>query len=408
MRQALSAILIILLLFIITSCNKKIQTESSSQIASATQTSQTGQITESKNDSTTNQIPSSTPPHSSIAQKTSQSSKTTSTSGESSMPNNSEKTKTIGASIDNVRYLGGAIAPVLSWSASGFEFKISCRETTKVKVNLSVANVPVAQKPGDNFSPRIGVFIDSKNDAPANAFIVKNYFAESYQIASLSKGEHIIRICKLNEYGNITVSSIEITESAVIKPTSNFNRKIDFVGDSITSGFKADRTAALEKSYYDTNESSGIVSFASVTARALNANYALYAIAGSKINIIDRYLNQNLTCDGKLADVIVVNLGTNDAWSPDWNTQKNTFTADYETKIRSIMAKNSKATIFCTGGLMDTKALPYIKAAVDNIHSSRVYYLEFPNIATASHPNIEQQNTAAQILTSKIKEVMGW
>ena len=143
---------------------------------------------------------------------------------------------------------------------------------------------------------------------------------------TLPAGEHIFEVIKLTETANNTLGVSEAETDGVFLPIEEKrDLKIEFIGDSITTGFGV----LCKETYgeYKTKEQDVTKAFSYLTAKALNAEYQVIAAGGwpiykSKYSdhaIPDFCDNVDLTRNTQkydhsafVPDVVVVALGTND------------------------------------------------------------------------------------------------
>jgi len=143
---------------------------------------------------------------------------------------------------------------------------------------------------------------------------------------TLPFGEHAFEIVKLTESTNNTLEILSVeTEGAFLSPERKTERKIEFIGDSITTGFGV--LCRSEMGEYKTKEQDVTKAFPYLVAKALGASYHTVAAGGwpiyrSKFSdhaIPEVYDNVDFfrkpeKWDFSLykPDAIVVTLGTND------------------------------------------------------------------------------------------------
>lgn len=238
--------------------------------------------------------------------------------------------------------------------------------------------------------------------------------------------------------------------------------KFEFVGDSITSGEGA-IGAKIEDDWISMWFSS-VHNYAAITAQTLNADYRIISQSGWGVltswdnnphyNIPEYYTKICGLLTGKKnkslgafeennfeswqPDVVVVNLGTNDAGafnSPEWKDEvtgeihkqklnkDGTFnTKDleaFEEAVCNFMGKlrkyNKKSNIIWVYGMLGIQILPSIYRAVDtyikNTGDKKVSVFQLPNtteetVGARSHPGTLSHEKAAKELTGYIKEIL--
>ena len=143
---------------------------------------------------------------------------------------------------------------------------------------------------------------------------------------TLPQGKHFFELIKLTETANNSLGVASVTTDGAFLPyKEQKNLKIEFIGDSITTGFGV----LCKETYgeYKTKEQDVTKAFSYLTAKALSAEYQVIAAGGWPIykskyadcSIPDFYDNIDLTRNTQkydhsafVPDVVVVALGTND------------------------------------------------------------------------------------------------
>lgn len=273
----------------------------------------------------------------------------------------------------------------------------------------------------------IEVVID--NNAPAR--IQTTGKTNTIQIAQgLPDGEHTVTICKDTESGIGYLEFVGLQCDKLLSPPSKPKHKIEYIGDSITTGTGMDLTIPCNPKgpWYD--QHNAYMSYGPRTARALNAEWQLTAVAGiglthscCKMDIImpqvlDKvYLRNNLIeWDFKKyqPDVVTVCLGQNDGI-----VDSTKFCTAYVNFINDIRGHYPKAAIICLtspmGGDKLTNALKKyltsITAYFNNQGDKKVYWYAFAkhyNGGCGGHPNLAQHGEIADELTAYVKTVKGW
>ena len=187
-------------------------------------------------------------------------------------------------------------------------------------------------------------------------------------LCKLPKGTHTVRLVKLSEYGTVHTECIKLPDNAKLgTPPAAKQRKIHFIGDSCTAGFKDDRATAKENTFFLSKEENANMTFAARAARSLNAEYNVFAVSGGTTqDVIDRYLQLDFSRYGGAPDVIFIALGVNDVWKPTWTEKSKTYTAQYTAYLKQIYQKAPSATILAAYGIWtaDAQLEPLIGEAV--------------------------------------------
>ncbi len=293
---------------------------------------------------------------------------------------------------------------------------------------------------------RIAIYVDDK-------LVIDDLVNEKEKKYNVFESEtpqkSIIRVVKLSEalVSTVGISEIEVMCSEDIKPTEEKDKLIEFIGDSLTSGYGLDDPNA-EHTFSSATENV-TKTYAYKTAEMLEADYSIISASGfgvlsgksedgtkNEIEALPRYytclgtnfatyLEDNIALETawdfakRQPDVIVINLGSNDYDYTQSDESKNEeFAQMYLLFLKHIREKNPNATILCTLGMKAEDLFPCIEYAVwwytmEN-GDTNVYTMRFdthsPSDGYAAdwHPSEKTHDKAAEKLTAKIKEIMGW
>ncbi|ORX65062.1 hypothetical protein BCR32DRAFT_189848, partial [Anaeromyces robustus] len=300
---------------------------------------------------------------------------------------------------------------------------------------------------------RIAIYADGKLDSDV---LIKDKTSK-FTVTFNSNGRHIVRLIKLSECANGSIRLTEIeADSNKIEPTAAGNKKIEFVGDSITCGYGVDGTEGT----FSTKTEDGSKTYAYIAAQSLNADYSMFSFSGfgiisgystngerSKDSTIppiydklgfsywsqfenDSSITQlkDVKWDPKAfePDLVVINLGTNDnSYMNSINSadkkasEAEAFTEEYENFISTIRSTHPKAEILCTLGIMGQDLYPQIEKAVSNYKTktgdTKVNAFKF-NVQNTEkngkgidwHPAPKSHSEAANELVNEINKLYGW
>ena len=255
---------------------------------------------------------------------------------------------------------------------------------------------------------------------------------------SLMPGRHIYPLLSEGENSKRDAWKCEDPEGndseEDVRTTDKKDRKIEFIGDSITCGYGV---LGGPKAPFSTETESADDAFAVQCAGALDADYQLVSFSG--IGVISRYIepeeNEPLTdvlmpalyphTDAVLAkrygwrpeswdfssfcpQVVVINLGTNDdSYTRGIREREERFEEEYCEFVRNIHRRNPEAEIVCTFGVMSQRLLPRVEEAVQRLSESGVpvrMYREEPMppgevTGCDGHPSAQRQRKMAESLT---------
>lgn len=224
----------------------------------------------------------------------------------------------------------------------------------------------------------------------------------------------------------------------LVPPTALPERKIEFIGNSITCGYGIE-SINPRNGYMDETENH-YYTYAARTARALNAQH--FAVARSGIGIYRNYAGPksgNDNCMPKeyaytqlydhteawdflryVPDVVCVNLGTNDTSTEPYDYKL--LEDGYRQFLKKLRGCYPKAKIvYLTGTMMSGKALEDVKKALDKVvgeankaGDKEVYRFDMTpqngdlGIGADYHPSLWQQEKMAGELTAYLRSLMNW
>jgi hypothetical protein len=314
--------------------------------------------------------------------------------------------------------------PMLSWPG------------TSIAGNFSGASLAVKldDQQGKNF---FNVFVDGDTAKPV--VIEATQGSKTYPVASgLRQGAHSFLITKRTEgeEGGTFFQGLELADDgALLPPPARQQRHIEFFGDSITSGMGNE--SPDDGPDHLLKDKNNYLSYASITARALNAEAHIISQSGIGVMISwfpftmpDFYDQLSAVGDNDskwdfnawTPDVVVVNLFQNDRWLIDREKRLTPMPDDaqriqaYRGLVQKIRTLYPNAYIVCALGSMDaveqgSKWPGYMRAAVAQMRQlgdQRIDSIVFPYTGFGGHPRIKQHQANAAQLTAFIRQKVGW
>ena len=227
------------------------------------------------------------------------------------------------------------------------------------------------------------------------------------------------------------------------------SRKIEFIGNSITCGYGNEGTNKEE--HFDYATESHYYSYASLTARALEAQHWVVARSGigayrnydgpktgnpesnmpvqyeytgyawkPELRQEPTFLNEKWDFSRYQPDVVCINLGTNDLSTPNYDLTL--LKQSYKRLLTMVRQHNPKAKIVLLTGTMlydeeQKIAIRLLDEVADEAHQSgdqEVYRFDMPHIMGDAflgndwHPNIYQDEKMAGELTAYLRGLMKW
>ena len=268
----------------------------------------------------------------------------------------------------------------------------------------------------------------------------------------------------MNGDEDCSLSILRIKFDGEFLPVEEKPLKIEFIGDSITSGEGC--IGAKEENDWIPMWFSAIKNYSFMTAEALNADYRVISESGwgvltswdnnPQFNIPKYYekVCGLLTGEKNKAlgafnhndfsswqpDIVVVNLGTNDGGafnSPEWKDENTGKTYKQKLKedgsydeddlksfenavinfLKELRENNKNAHIIWVYGMLGIPMMPAIYRAIDSyIKKScdkKVSIFQLPNttdktVGSRCHPGVLAHEKASKELTSYIKEILNW
>jgi hypothetical protein len=247
---------------------------------------------------------------------------------------------------------------------------------------------------------------------------------------NLSNGIHTLTICKSTESGIGYIEFEGLYCKKLVKPQPLPERKIEFIGNSITCGTGADRTEIDCGKGVWHDQHNAYMSYGPLTARALNAQWTLTAVSGIGLmhsccnldivmpDVFDKVnLRSNaVTWDFKRyqPDVVTMCLGQNDGIQDSTE-----FCSRYVKFISQVKTQYPKATIVL---LTSPMADPQLRRVMENYLTGIVNYEQnngvkdiHPfffskgfNSGCDSHPDLAEHKIIADELTIYLKKTMNW
>lgn len=327
---------------------------------------------------------------------------------------------------EDVRFLGRTYAAGdaqwFNWSAAGFSVRF---RGSGLKAKIA-SNAPNAT----NYA-YLKVYVDGVEQTDI-------LLDKTMQTVVLAEGldpeqSHTVEIRKRNSPRSSTagVLSIELLDGNKLAPPEEKEKLIEFVGDSLTVGYSAADVNRTETAWSTATED-GTKTYSKQVADAFDAEYMVTAISGRGVVMnnsggsgyllpevypeLDIYNMPGVAYDFvQQPDVIVINLGTNDATNAGLNLD--TFQTGVYDFVKTVRAKNPNAQIIWAYGLRSDKMTAEvdaaIQAAVAQLNAdgdAKVHYLALPLAEQMhlNHPTAAAYAPSGELLIEKIEEITGW
>ena len=253
-----------------------------------------------------------------------------------------------------------------------------------------------------------------------------------------------IRIVKMseNQYAYTAVTRFIVDKDASIRKTPEKRRRIEFIGDSITCGYGNEGEPEDE---FSTGTENPLKAYGVLTAQKLDCDYNLVAWSG--IGILSSWIppeaeepntdklistrypfvdfelyqkkgwvpNETYDYEKDCCDLIVVNLGTNDASYTRDNTERiQRFRKAYREFLRYLRLTHKNIPIVCTSGAMTQLLCTEIEKVIETVREQDkdelISYMKFTlpydedNEGAVGHPSIRKHEVMAEELADWIRK----
>lgn len=269
---------------------------------------------------------------------------------------------------------------------------------------------------------------------------------------ALPEGRHLVRLMYAIEgyefypefWGFVLDKGRQLAEAPELP-----SRKIEFIGNSITCGYGNEGTDKNE--HFDYATENHYYSYASITARALEAQHWVVARSGIgayrnygdaktgsprscmpvqyeytgyaydlKLRDEDSFLNEKWDFSRYQPDVVCINLGTNDLSTNNYDTKL--LKQGYQKLLKLVRQHNPNAkVVLLTGSMLYNQELQTAKRLLDEVKDEatkagdkEVYRFDMSPIdgddflGNDWHPNVFQDEKMAGELTAYLRKLMNW
>jgi lysophospholipase L1-like esterase len=276
-------------------------------------------------------------------------------------------------------------------------------------------------------------------DGTSSAVLATSKDGTLYRVASgLPDKEHVVELFKRTEpfVGQLQFLGVQLEKGRTLLPLPpRPDRRIEFVGDSITCGYGNE--SANEKEHFASVTENNYLAYGAVTARRLGAEYVAVAWSGKWLfgkEAMPLLYERALPLDPEstwnrsawIPHAVVVNLGTND-FGPRNPTEKEWQDA-YRDFIRTIRKHAPECHVFCAVGSMMSDNYPpgrkalstirqYTTGLVEELRKAgdrKLHFVEFDvqdpkdGFGGDWHPSVKTHQIMAERLTTVVKKELGW
>lgn len=251
-------------------------------------------------------------------------------------------------------------------------------------------------------------------------------------VTGLSNGPHTIVVAKNTEANIGYLRFLGLQCNQLLSLPSIPERKMEFIGNSITCGTGADQSEVACGEGVWQDQHNAYLAYGPVTARALQAQWMLSSVSGiglvhsccnmdvvmpqvyANVNLRDIHDSLTWNFNNYQPDVVTVCLGQNDGIQDSL-----LFCTAYVQFVQQVRDVYPQASIICLTSPMADSALAavqrrYLTGIVSHINrkgDSRVHPYFFSKQYSSgcdSHPNLHEHAQIAAELTAYVKKVMHW
>jgi len=253
----------------------------------------------------------------------------------------------------------------------------------------------------------------------------------------LAEGSHVVELTRRAEtfWGLDKFLGFQLEQYKKLLPVARSNRRMEFIGNSITCGYGIEATDLSIPFKAETENAS--LAFAGIAARSLSAEQITICRSGIGVykNIEDTipsaepmpavydriYLNNptpKWNFDSYVPQVVVVDLGTNDFYG---GADSTLFVQSFESFVKTIRGNYSNSKIFIVTGPMLggddlAKIKVYLSSMVDRFNKAgdeNVFFFEISRqgccgYGTAYHPSVAQGAKNGKELAAFIESKTDW
>jgi hypothetical protein len=291
----------------------------------------------------------------------------------------------------------------------------------------------------DDRKNEYAVIVDNR----APRLLITDSATTIYRIASelSDSGPHTIMIQKRTEplVGKGEFMGFILDKGRkLLPPNKRPDRRIEFIGNSITSGYGVEGDSS--DCHFSPQTENACMSYAAIVSRSLDAEYHMISYSGR--GVVRNYGDSNRTSQDPMPvlydrtcffdstakwtfsrwipQAVVINLGTND-FSTQPYPDKNVFQSAYGRLINRVRSLYPGVTIFCLSGpMIGEPCTGYVKEVVAEQQKIEgrnrdVFFIEINRSVMTDadwgcdrHPNIQGMEKMAEIITPVIRLRMNW
>lgn len=324
-----------------------------------------------------------------------------------------------------------------AFSGAGAEFVYTGK---KLEITIVGDNAATAGN-ADNYA-RVGIYVDGERVIDD----MLDQKEKTYTVFESDEAKSVtVQIIKLSECAMSTfgIKPVKLADGEKIEPAAAKDFRIEFIGDSITCGYGVDDED--KEHHFKTSTEDVTKAYAYKTAQLLDADYSIVSISGYGVisgysadgkkveeQTIPQYYDKlgfsynkfadsiapaslEWSFDSFTPDVVVINLGTNDASYAKTTEKKAEFEEGYIEFLKQVRSHNPDAFILCTYGVMGADLIRNFRNAIteytNQTGDENILYFTLnmqdeatDGIAADWHPSAKTHDKCADQVAAKIKK----
>lgn len=309
-----------------------------------------------------------------------------------------------------------------NWSGSGFSVRFK---------GSGVAAEIYSNAPGTKDLAYLKVYVDGVEQKD---ILLK----EECQIIMLAEGldpdqEHTVEVRKRTNIRSSTagVGRILVMDGHILEPEKPKERRIEFLGDSLTVGYVASKEGKTASAWSTTTEDV-TKTYCTQIADAFDAEYQVVAMSGRGVvrnnggdaegvfpdiyREMDYYHNPGVAYDFAVQpDVIVINLGSNDESAANATLSPDVFRQGLYDFLKEVRQYNPDAQIIYAYGLVRkglSETISSVVTQLSNEGDEKIHYLQLEQCQSwelnLNHTVASAYASRGEALIEKVKEITGW
>ena len=311
--------------------------------------------------------------------------------------------RTWGVKVLGVRSLESETQINCDWTCSGIEMNI---EHFGGDITFSVGS-----DKGCYFKALIDGKVFKSFQTPTGNYFEVDSAEEQIVLKDVPEGKHTLRLLKVTGHTLARAQIYSVTFAGkILDPVYDEEPLyIEYVGDSICCGWGT--IGNNEGAYTDQD---GTFAYPYRVSEALGADYSITALSGQGLlvgapGVLNGYLYSSPLRDAeekysfsRKADVVVINIGTNDWWS--YSTNQEPFANAYMQFLNTVKEKNGPdCKIVCIYNTMNNTFPELLNMLCGNKEDQGIYLLKFDR-AYSGHPTILENRGYTEVLLDFLKD----